>query len=148
MIRLVWISALLLPACGDDDCCVGAVIDAAHDSIVLPDVPNECAGPGRDKIKFARAESCSNDGGVEWCIPDNDTQLLSVLTAISPTITCSAGGGHAGCYTGGLLLCTYPTSYPDQCLTAYGEMKPEVWDDICEVAAQPQINEIVPRILD
>lgn len=150
MLRWALISALLLPACGgDDDCCADGqqgVVDAPHDVVILPDVPNECAGPGRDKIKFPRTESCSNDGAVEWCIPDsNNTQLLATLAMISSTIHCAPGGGRAMCYTGGKLLCTYPTAYPDQCLTQHGQMKPEVWDDMCAVAALPEVIEIVPR---
>lgn len=151
MLRLAWISALLLSGCGDDDCCTEGKTDAAvpHDAaIVLPDVLDVCAGSGRDKIMFDRGSSCGNDGSVEWCIPDNDAQLRTTLSAISSTISCAPGGGRAGCYTGGLLLCFYPTAYPDQCLTSHGEMKPEVWDDICEVAAQPQITAIVHTLFE
>jgi len=149
MRSLLVIPALLAHGCGEDDCCTGVGVDAAQDApIILPDVPNDCAGPGRDKIKFSRDQSCGNDGSVEWCIPDNDPQLVTTLQAISSTIHCAPGGGRAMCYTGGKLLCSYPTSYPDQCLSHWGEMKPEVWDDICEVAAQPPITEIVPTILE
>src|SRR5688500_7789666 len=31
MLRLITIAAMLLPACGDDDCCTGVRVDAAHD---------------------------------------------------------------------------------------------------------------------
>jgi hypothetical protein len=148
MLRLALIPALLLTGCGDDDCCTGNVTDAPHDIMILPDVPNDCAGAGRDKIKFARDESCGNDGSVEWCIPDNDAQLVTTLETISSTISCAPGGGRAMCYTGGKLLCFYPTTYPDQCLSQHGQMKPEVWDDICEVAAQPQITAIVHTLLE
>lgn len=147
---LTLILASLLTGCGDDDCCKGGIDAAAHDSLVVPPdaLEGTCAGVGRDKIKFTRAESCGNDGSVEWCIPDNDSQLVATLTAIAPAITCAPGGGRAGCYTGGKLLCSYPTSYPEQCLSARGEMKPEVWSDICDVAAQPPITEIVATIFD
>jgi hypothetical protein len=151
MLRLAWIPALLLAGCGDDDCCTvipDAQRDAPHDILILPDVPNECAGPGREKIKFPREESCGNDGSVEWCIPDNDAQLVATLEGISSTIHCAPGGGRAMCHTGGKLLCFYPTSYPEQCLSQHGQMKLEVWDDICEVAGQPQIIEIVHTLLE
>jgi hypothetical protein len=150
MVRLAMLLPLILPACADDDCCTGVAIDAAlHDTEILPDAPNGCMGPDLQKIKFTREQSCNNDGSVEWCIPDNDAQLMTILTNISSTIHCALGGGRAGCFTpSGRLLCTYPTSFPDQCLSYRGEMKPEVWDDICQVAAQPQITEIVPTIFE
>jgi hypothetical protein len=120
--------------------------DAAKDAPATADV---CAGAGREKIKFSRAESCANDGGVEWCIPDNDPALQTMLATISPSIQCAPGGGRAGCYTPtGLLLCSYPTAYPGQCVTMYGEMTADVWADMCELAALPQITQIVPTILE
>jgi hypothetical protein len=148
MLRFALIPAVLLPACGGADPVQQPTHDAASDVVILPDVLDECPGPGRDKIKFPRSESCGNDGGVEWCIPDNDAQLRAMLTAISPTIRCAPGGGRAGCYTGGLLLCSYPTQYPEQCLARWGQAKPEVWDDFCEVAALPQITEIVATLYE
>lgn len=150
MMRLALLALLVLPACGDDDCCTGVVIDAAlSDTVIFPDVPDECMGAGRQKIKFTREQSCGNDGSVEWCIPDNDAQLVTTLANISSTIACAPGGGRAGCFTpSGRLLCSYPTSFPEQCLSAHGEMKPEVWDDMCQVAALPQVTEIVPTIFD
>lgn len=149
MLRLTLLTAVLLVGCGDDDCCTGSPDAAQLDAAVIrPDTLDICPGPGRDKIKFTREHSCANDGGVEWCIPETDTQLKATLSAISPTISCAPGGGRAGCNSTGLLLCSYPTHYPDQCLASWGEMKPEVWDDICEVAAQSAITEIVPTILE
>ena len=143
------IVAGLVAGCGEEDCCKASV-DAGHDAHVIPPdaLQGACTGPGRDKIKFAREMSCANDGAVEWCIPDNDSQLVATLESISSTISCAPGGGRAGCYTGGKLLCSYPTEYPDQCLTSHGEMKPDVWEHICKVAAQPQITEIVHMILE
>jgi hypothetical protein len=123
-----------------------ATVDAAVDAPATLDV---CPGAGREKIKFPRAESCGNDGSVEWCVPDNDPQLQAMLATINPAISCAPGGGRAGCYSpAGLLLCTYPTRYPDQCLSRYGEMTAEVWGDMCELAALPEITEIVPTIFE
>jgi hypothetical protein len=140
--RTTLLVAVALAGCGDDDCCTG-VLDAPA---VQPDTLDACAGPGRTKIKFSREESCANDGAVEWCIPDGDAQLMAALAAISSEISCSAGGGRARCNTGGLLLCHHPTLFPEHCLARHGEMKPEVWNDICEVAAQSAIVEILPTI--
>jgi hypothetical protein len=141
------LSALAIASCGgDDDCCTHHGTDAPRDT--PSDTLDVCATTGRDKIKFSRAQSCANDGAVEWCVPDGDTQLMAALTAISSEITCAPGGGRAGCNTGGRLLCSQPTRFPDHCLTQHGEMTPQVWDDICEVAAQPAITEIVHTIFE
>lgn len=147
MLRLLGMIAVLLAACGDEDCCKDAWPDAASDgpSDGSDSLDGTCAGGGRDKIKFSRAESCANDGSVEWCVPEDDTELRATLTAIEPAITCAPGGGRARCnLTPGLLLCSYPTRYPEECLAPHGEMKPEVWDDMCAIAALPAITEIVP----
>src|SRR5262245_6595757 len=66
-----------------------------------------CSVGDASKLKFTRADSCGNDGGVEWCIPANDTKLQSDLAAISSSIRCAPGGGRAGCLaTPNLLLCS------------------------------------------
>ena len=105
--------ALLMTLAG----CTGSPqtpVDALIDVPITLDAPDVCAGAGREKIKFTRDESCGNDGSVEWCIPDNDAQLQATLANISPSIHCAPGGGRAGCYQpAGLLLCSYPTGYPD-----------------------------------
>jgi hypothetical protein len=111
--------------------------------------PRVCATGHTDKLAFTYATSCGNDGGVEFCIPTNDATTLDAVTAVSSTITCNAGGGRAMCNaTPGLLLCSYPTSYPGQCIAQYGAMTDKVWDDMCRLAAQPQITQIVPTILE
>jgi len=145
MRRLLLITALIAPACGrDDKCC--RLVDAP---IIPPDVPDECAGPGREKIMFARTESCVNDGAVEWCIPDrNNAELLATLATISSKIHCALGGGRANCGSGGQLLCSYPTNYPEECSSRHGQMTPEVWDDICAVAARSEVVEIVPMFAE
>jgi hypothetical protein len=108
-----------------------------------------CATGHTDKLAFTYETSCGNDGGVEFCIPANDTATHDVVTAVSSAITCNAGGGRAMCNaTPGLLLCTYPTSYPGQCITQYGAMTAKVWADMCQLAALPQITKIVPTILE
>ena len=149
MLRLAWLLALLAGCGGNDD---SGKVDAAADSATMADTAEflgTCPTPGREKIKFALPTSCGNDGSVEWCIPDNDAPLMAMLKTISPTITCAPGGGRAQC--GGppaRLLCFYPTAYPDQCFSNWGEMKPEVWADMCEIAALPEVVEIVPTIFE
>lgn len=114
---------------------------------ILP--PPACAVGDADKIKFTQDQGCGNDGGVEFCIPANDSGLAAQLTAISSAITCAAGGGRAGCLrVPGLLLCSYPTAFPAQCTSTHGAMTDAVWGDMCEISSFPQITEIVPTIFE
>jgi hypothetical protein len=136
---------VVLVACGENHATTHADAPAP-----TPDAATRgCAYGHTDKLKFTYATSCGNDGGVEFCIPANDPTTLGNVTAVSSTITCNAGGGRAMCNaTPGLLLCSYPTSYPGQCTSQYGAMTDQVWADMCELASLPQIAEIVPTILE
>jgi hypothetical protein len=108
-----------------------------------------CANGHRDKIKFDQNTSCANDGGVEFCIPDNDASIQTTLAAISSSIRCAPGGGRAGCSSSpGLLLCSYPTGFPVQCVAPQGEMTADTWSDMCAIAGLDQIVQIVPTILE
>jgi hypothetical protein len=102
-----------------------------------------------EKLKFPREASCANDGGVEFCIPDNEPSLLTQISAISSTIRCAPGGGRANCLRmPGLLLCSYPTSFPAECTSPHGAMTEAVWSDMCAIAGFPQVLEIVPTIFE
>jgi hypothetical protein len=131
------------PGMGDDD---------DDDPPVLVDAGGQtsvCPNGAHTKIRFDEARGCSNDGSVEFCIPDDDVALRAGLAAINPDITCAPGNGLAGCaQTTGKLLCFYPTRFPDQCLSDHGAMTIETWADMCEIANQSAIAEIVPTILE
>jgi hypothetical protein len=108
-----------------------------------------CPNGNSDKIRFEQATGCQNDGSVEFCIPDNDAALRAELTAIAPAITCMVGGGRANCLRSpGLLLCFYPTQVPEQCVAQNGAMTAGAWADMCAIAAQPAIVEIVPTFAE
>jgi len=112
-------------------------------------VPETCPTGNSAKIKFEQATGCQNDGSVEFCIPDNDAALRAELTAIAPAITCMVGGGRANCLRApGLLLCFYPTQVPDQCVAQNGAMTAGAWADMCAIAAQSAIVEIVPTFAE
>ena len=117
---------------------------------VLPDAGSATCGTADEtKIKFQQATGCQNDGGVEFCIPDNDPNLQASLSSISSTIRCAPGGGRAQCsITPGLLLCSYPTSFPAECESSHGAMTTATWSDMCSIAALPEVTEIVPTILE
>jgi hypothetical protein len=140
--------AILFVACtehgmsppGDDDNPVG---DASTTPMI------GCSNGHADKIKFDQKTSCQNDGSVEFCIPDNDSNFEALLANISPTIHCAAGGGRANCTaTPGLLLCTYPTAFPTECVSTHGEMTVEAWSDMCDLAGLAAVTEIVPTVFE
>ncbi len=147
-------SAILLvviAACGDDGTVspnidAAPAVDAGIDArTVFPDAPAGCAG----ELAFTQATGCANDGSVEFCIPANNAALITQLETISPSITCAAGGGRAMCNASpNLLLCFYPTAFPDQCTTAHGAMTDAVFTDMCQIAALPEVTMIVHTILE
>jgi len=108
-----------------------------------------CATGNAEKINFSQQQSCANDGSVEFCIPDGDLELRDMMRAISTSITCAPGGGRAECNrVPGLLLCTYPTAFPEQCSTQHGAMTDEVWSDMCAISAFPEITAIVATFFE
>lgn len=107
--------------------------------------PLACTGDTAAKLRFEQPTGCLNDGSVEFCIPADDPQLRATLAAIAPAITCDGGGGRAGCLRSpGLLLCTYPTRFPEECVAQHGALADAAWSKLCQVAALPQITAIVP----
>jgi hypothetical protein len=141
-VREALVIITVLAGCAEHGSSTGGPADGAQP-------PPTCAVGDATKIKFTQDQGCGNDGGVEFCIPDNDAVLRTQLTAISSTITCAAGGGRAGCLAvPGLLLCSYPTAFPAQCTSTHGAMTDDVWGDMCQISSLPQITEIVPTILE
>ncbi len=120
------------------------------DSPVVPDASlAACEMADETKIKFQQATGCQNDGSVEFCIPDSDPKIQTMLSAISSTIRCSPGGGRANCNaTPGLLLCFYPTSFPAECESSHGAMTTPTWSDMCSIVAMPEVSEIVPTFFE
>jgi hypothetical protein len=133
--------AILAVGCGDN----ALPPDDSNESDAAPELPRTCPLGHEDKILFTQADGCTNDGAVEFCIPAANAQLRTAIETISADMVCAPGGGRARCLASpGLLLCTYPTAYPAQCVASDGAMTDAVWADMCEIAAQPPIVEIVP----
>ena len=122
-------------------------IGCGDDTADAPDAPaGDCP---MAEIMFTQATGCANDGSVEFCIPDGDAALIAQLEAQEMAISCAAGGGRAGCLgSPNLLLCFYPTSFPQQCEAMHGAMTDDTWQDMCAIAALPEIAAIVPTILE
>lgn len=139
--------AVLLSACTEH----GMSPNTGDDDGPLPDAGTKlgCDNGQAGKIKFTRETSCGNDGSVEFCIPDGDNNFEALLANISPNIRCAPGGGRANCLaTPGLLLCSYPTSFPAECTSPQGAMTDATWDDMCEIAGFSAVTEIVPTFVE
>ena len=138
---------VLLVGCGDDDGVSNPGDDSGGDDDAGLVGLDECPS-GRDKITFTRATGCQNDGWVEFCIPDNNPTLRAVVEGLVPDANCAAGGGRAGCSTPpARLLCFYPTP-PSACEADDSAMTAATWDDMCTLAAQPEVTEIVPTFAE
>ena len=123
---------------------------AGPDAAPPPDavIARTCATGHEEKLQFTLETACQNDGSVEFCISDSDPALRARVTAISSAIVFSTNGGRAGCHSPGQLLATYPTAFPAQCTASHGAATKETWDDICALAAFPEVAKIVATIFE
>ncbi|HEY4175978.1 MAG TPA: hypothetical protein VGM90_04075 [Kofleriaceae bacterium] len=141
--RTTLAALLLMSACSGSDTAPSPPADSMQPlTLTCPQAGAEA------KLTFTREESCSNDGGVEFCLPDQP-DARAAIAAISSAIRCSPGGGRAQCSaTPGLLLCSLPTAFPDQCLTSHGAMNDATWSVTCAAAARPEVTQIVPSLAE
>jgi hypothetical protein len=139
-----WALLAIAIGCGDDTADAPATTDATP----LDDAPAGACPTA--EIMFTQATGCANDGSVEFCIPDGNAALIAQLEAYEMAISCeSGGGGRAGCLARpNLLLCFYPTSFPQQCEAIHGAMTDDTWQDMRAIAALPEVTCIVPTILE
>jgi len=144
-----WALLAIAIGCGDDttDAPV-ADAPATTDATPLDDAPPGACPTG--EIRFTQAMGCLNDGNVEFCLPGGNAALIAQLTAIESAILCVSGsGGRAGCLDRpNLLLCFYPTSYPEQCEARQGAMTDDTWQDMCAIAAMPEVTAIWPSFAE
>ena len=146
---LLALALALALGCGDDtaDAPVTGDAPATTDATPLDDAPAGACPTA--EIKFTQATGCVNDGAVEFCIPDGNARLVAQLEAYEMAISCAPGGGRADCLaTPNLLLCFYPTRFPQQCEAMHGAMTDPTWQDMCAIAALPEVTAIVPTILE
>ena len=146
MMKRLLYALVFTASCASRSVGVGADPDAAAPSDLAGaelSPPVDLAGCRYDKLKFS---GCQNDGSVEFCAP---TALAPTLVALVPTLYCSSGGGRAGCnLSPGLLLCSYPTAEPRECVSYRGALTALAEQELCALAAYPEIAEIVPTILE
>jgi hypothetical protein len=94
-----------------------------------------------EKIQFAQADGCLNDGSFEFCVT-NGADLLGTLHERVPNMTCVPSAGRARCDAQTQVLCMVSTdglcrADQPQALTDAG------WQLVCSIAAQPYIERIV-----
>lgn len=116
------------------------VFGAITTSLPAPDGEPVCP---THAIQFTQDTGCLNDGSVEFCIPANNPAALATVQQIAPGTTCHPWGGRARCDTTRELLCMVPTrgmcrTDDPRAMTGAG------WATVCELAALPFVDQIVP----
>jgi hypothetical protein len=133
--------------------CEGADCARAFETIeACEEAHQACSGASptcpTEKLAFTKQTGCENDGSVEFCIPNDDASVLSAIRDIASSVRCAPGGGRARCASMSELLCSYPTeSYATEahtCQVPQGELTDSAWAELCQIAALPQVRQIVP----
>ncbi|WP_437818317.1 hypothetical protein [Sorangium sp. So ce1078] len=95
------------------------------------------------KIAFTRDTGCVNDGSVEFCLPTGDEALLARVRDIAPAIQAGSSRGRARCDVPAETLYLFPTG-DAECVARHGALEDAAWDQVCRIAALPEVREIVP----
>ncbi len=96
-----------------------------------------------EKLAFTRDTGCVNDGSVEFCLPTGDEALLARVRDIAPTIQAGSSRGRAGCDVPAETLYLFPTG-DAECVAHHGALSDAAWDQVCRIAALPEVRAIVP----
>jgi hypothetical protein len=84
-----------------------------------------------------------NDGSFEFCLPANDPAALAAVQRIAPGVTCLQSRGRVGCDRDSQRLCLVETR--GMCrLDASRAMTDAGWQTVCDVAALPFVETVVP----
>jgi|SRR6185503_21218054 len=117
-----------------------------------PDLPEgsdatAAASCPTSKLRFTQEIGCLNDGSVEFCLPSGDAPAIAEVKAIAPGVYSGAGRGRAGCDTLAETLYFFPAGEAE-CVARHGAMKDWAWEEVCRIAALPEVREIVPTWLE
>jgi hypothetical protein len=148
-----WLLPIVLTACAGTPSRPGETDTAPPATSAEPSEPSggghaEPPSPAAEcptaKLRFTHETGCLNDGSVEFCLPAGDDALLAQVLAIAPTVhSTGGGGGRAGCSAPTEQLYFLPTTGAD-CVVDHGAMTDKTWEQVCRIAALPEIREIVP----
>lgn len=101
------------------------------------------AGCPAHKLTFTQATGCRNDGAVEFCVPKEAPAVHAEVKRIAPSAAALASRGRAGCDTATETLFLYPTD-ETVCTSRHGALTDAAWEELCRLAALPEIQRIVP----
>jgi hypothetical protein len=139
--RYVIISGLLIA--GLSSCTTAARAPSGEgDAAAAPDSSPASACPTH-KLAFTKETGCLNDGSVEFCLPAGDDALLAQVRDIAPTIQALPSRGRADCDVPAETLYLFPTG-DAECVTYHGALEDAAWDQLCRIAALPEVRAIVP----
>lgn len=95
-----------------------------------------------EKFAFTRETACRNDGSVEFCVP-KDPGVEARVRQLAPAVEVNGGGGRAGCELETETLHFFPTP-EERCSARHGALNEDAWNELCAVAALPEIRRVVP----
>lgn len=101
------------------------------------------AGCPTHKLAFTRETGCQNDGAVEFCVPKDASAVHAEVKRIAPSVSAMASRGRAGCDTATQTLFLYPI-HEAACTSRHGALTDAAWNELCRLAALPEIRRIVP----
>lgn len=122
--------------------CTSAPPSTPGDGVVEGPPPPAPSCPTQ-KLAFTRDTGCVNDGSLEFCLPSGDAALLARVRGIAPTIRAGSSGGRARCDVPAETLYFFPTG-DAECTARHGALEDAAWDQVCRIAALPEVREIVP----
>jgi hypothetical protein len=135
------LALLALLACGTSRTSnpAGAAPGASPDTAAA----SGTAGCPTYKLAFTRETGCQNDGAVEFCMPKDAPAAHAEVKRIAPSVSAMASRGRAGCDTATETLFLYPTNEA-ACTSRHGALTDTAWNELCQLAALPEIRRIVP----
>lgn len=122
--------------------CLSSCTSAPPSTPVEEPVPPAASCPSQ-KLAFTRDTGCMNDGSLEFCLPTGDEALLARVRDIAPTIQAGSSRGRARCDVPAETLFFFPTG-DAECVARHGALKDAAWDQVCRIAALPEVRAIVP----
>jgi hypothetical protein len=124
-------------------CLSSCAVPPGDSPIDAPYSPAPAASCPTGELAFTQETGCVNDGSVEFCLPTGDEALLTRVREIAPTIQAGSSRGRAGCNLPAETLYFFPTGEAE-CVAPHGALVDDAWNELCRIAALPEVRSIVP----